>query len=73
MPPLPQLDFRLVPHSAVSDGNGASLGQTPSSFSYEEGPDKHHGPVGQLVTHRFHVCAIRLHLDKEHGTDANFC
>ncbi|KAF3817894.1 hypothetical protein GH733_013743 [Mirounga leonina] len=39
------LDFRLVPHSAVSDGNGASLGQRPSGLSYKEGADKHHGPV----------------------------
>lgn len=56
------LDFRLVPHSAVSDGNGARLRQSPSSFSHKEGPDKHHGPVSQLVTQWFHVRAIRLHL-----------
>lgn len=65
-PSLPGPDFRLVPHSAVADGNGARLSQTPSRFPHEEGPDEHHGPVGQFVAHGFHVCAIRLHLEKEH-------
>lgn len=71
MPPLPWLDFRLVPHSAIADSNGAGLGQGPGGFSHEERPHKDHGSIGQLVTHRFHVRAIRLHLDKEHRTDAS--
>lgn len=71
--PLPWVDFRLMPHSTVSDGNGACLRQTPSGFSHEEGPDEHHGPVGQLVIQGFYVCAIRLHLEKEHEMDASFC
>nr|KAF6337009.1 hypothetical protein mMyoMyo1_012190 [Myotis myotis] len=57
-----RLDFRQVPHGAVSDGNGARLRQAPSSFSREEGPDGHHRPVGPLVTHGFHMGATRLHL-----------
>lgn len=60
------LDFRLAPHSAVSYGDGASLGQTLSCISHEEGPHKNHGPIRQLVTQRLYICAVRLHLGVFH-------
>lgn len=61
-----------MPHGAVADGDGARLRQTPGGLAHEEGPDEHHGAVGQLVTQGLHIRAIWLHLEKEEEMGAAF-
>lgn len=66
-PGVPRRYLGLVPHGAVADGNGAGLRQAPGGLSHEEGPDEHHGPIGQLVAYGLHVGAVRLHLGGNTG------
>lgn len=58
----PPAYFRLVADGAVTDGDGAGLGQGFGRFPNDHGADKHHGAVGQLVTGRLHIGAVWLHL-----------